>query len=246
MVGQVVQDGQVGTVTCIIWGFPKCCKTHNITEVIHKDNDENLLVVSLKKGSDELILAAIYRPRRVDNPEFLAELTNVVNLYNSKPIIFAGDFNMITSTSRPLKDVIGSNSIPNEANSKIIEQLINSGYLIDIFRFKKGHVKEYTYMGFNRASQQRSRIDLGLCNKLAICSVKNIKHIILDRNQFDHKAMIIELGGTAEKKITANMGILEIPLIETIVHLSIIETLLREATTGGEEVVNNNNWQLIK
>ena len=59
-----------------------------------------------------------------------------INPMKNLPFLLIGDFNLIPSTSYPLRDIQGSNSIPNPRNSKKIEKILSSGELIDLFRAK--------------------------------------------------------------------------------------------------------------
>ena len=78
-----------------------------------------------------------------------------IDAYKQLPVLLMGDFNLITSTSMPLIDITGSESIPNPRNSKKIELLIRAGELIDIFQNKNGNTHQYSYLGFNKASIQK-------------------------------------------------------------------------------------------
>ena len=218
--------------------------------ILFKDDNENILITSIKKGENTFVLGAIYGPRQHEDVLFIDNLMNSINPYKNAPVILMGDFNLITSTSVPLIDVIGSESIPNPRNSKKVEALIKSGVLIDIFRNKKGNAKQYTFMGFNKSSSQRSRIDLALCNTYFIKNVKKISHIIINKTLFDHKATILDLGDCEKSKTKgANMSQLNMPLNKSITEFSIYETLMEYATLKtepdiGNEALDNINSKL--
>jgi len=201
-------------------------KSNLEVSVLIEDSDENVLITSVKKGESKFILGAIYGPRQNDDALFVENIMNMINPYKQYPFLLIGDFNLITSTVKPLIDVTGSDSIPNPRNSRKIETLIKGGELIDIFRNKNGNAIQFSYMGFNKASSQRSRIDLALCNPIFIKNVKNIKHIILNKRIFDHKATILNLGDFSKSRATgANMSQLNTPLTKSITDISIYTTL---------------------
>ena len=226
-------------------------KTNLEITILHKDTDENVLIVSVKKGDSEFILGAIYGPRQHENEKFIEELMGNIDPIKNLPFVLVGDFNLIPSTSYPLRDIQGSNSIPNPRNSKKIEKILSNGELIDLFRAKNGNIKEFTFMGFNRASSQRSRIDLAFCNKRMLKIVKKIKHIILQKKLFDHKACIIDLGGFTKSKNTgANMSMLNLPLTKVITHCSILTAVIENAKAneeieGATEMVNGLRKKMI-
>ena len=218
--------------------------------ILYEDENENVLLTSVKKGENFFVLGAIYGPRQQEDLSFIDNLMNRINPFKNVPILLIGDFNLITSTSFPLIDVTGSNSIPNPRNSRKIEALIKSGVLIDIFRNKNGNARQFSFMGFNKASSQRSRIDLALCNSVFIKNVKKISHIILNKALFDHKATILQLGDfNKSKNKGANMSQLNMPLTKSITNYSIYETLMeyatpRKATDDGNKLLVNINAKL--
>ena len=194
--------------------------------ILFKDEAENILLASIKKGQQEFILGSIYGPRQQDDINFIERLMDSCAQFKHLPLIIMGDYNMITNTSFPLKDVYGSVSIPNPRNSKKLEKIVNSGELKDVFRQLNGNQSSFSYMGFNSASSQRSRIDLSLCNNIMLRSIRKCKFIILPKTLFDHKLTLIELGGKKSKNMCANMNMLDLPLTNSIIHVAVVNAMM--------------------
>ena len=226
-------------------------KSNFEVNIVHKDIAENILLVTISKGEQQILVGAIYGPKQQDDINFIDNLMNTIEKFKHLPFILAGDFNLIPNTNYPLRDIHGSVSIPNPRNSRKIENLINNGELKDIFRELNGNVKDFSYMSFNKASSQRSRIDLSLCNSLMLRNIKSIKFVVLSKTLFDHKATILNFGGIPSKAMGANMNILDQPLTNTIIHVATLNAVLENSIPyeeGGEaqELLNNTNTKMIE
>jgi len=175
-------------------------KNANI-EVIEQINsvDENSMILKLKKNDSSIVIANVYGPTQTESPNFLNNLKNELNRFNNLPTILSGDFNAISDCTKPNnirctlnKDLIGTTNIPNPRNSKTIQDWHRRGIFFDIFRARNPNKTEYSFVSFNLASTQRSRIDLTLANELGSKLIKSTEYIFLPRC-FDHKMQSIKL-----------------------------------------------------
>jgi exonuclease III len=208
-------------------------KKSNI-EIIEQRNsgDENCMILKLKKNDSSIILVNVYGPTQAEHPQFLHNLKTELQLFSNLPIILSGDFNCISNSTKPTsvrdtsnKDLIGTINIPNPRNTKIIEKWNREGTFFDVFRIKNPNTTEYSFVSFNVASTQRSRIDLTLANDLALKIIKSVEYIF-QPSFFDHKVQIIKLTNNEASAPRADMKNLDSQGINEVVLTTIINTYL--------------------
>ena len=73
--------------------------------VLFEDENENVLLTSVKKGESKFILGAIYGPRQHEDALFVENIMSMINPFKQIPFLLMGDFNLITSTARPHIDI---------------------------------------------------------------------------------------------------------------------------------------------
>ena len=208
-------------------------KSSNI-EVIEQlfSDDQNSLILKIKKNDYPLIIVNIYGPTQGESPNFLIDLKNILAQYANLPILLSGDFNCISNTTKPIsvrdkknKDLIGTTNIPNPRNSKIIENWHRQGFFFDAFRVQNPDVTEYSFISFNVASTQRSRIDLTLVNESALKMIKKVEYNF-QPSFFDHKIQTISLMRPETLAPKPDMKNIEAQGIKETVLMSIINTCL--------------------
>ena len=82
-------------------------------------------------------------------------------------------------------------TIPNLQNSLELINLLANESLIDPFRFKNPHLKEYSYVPFSQA-RNRSRIDFFLMSKSLTSLSLHCTYLPTNRDIFDHKYVILD------------------------------------------------------
>jgi exonuclease III len=208
-------------------------KSSNI-EVIQQINseDENCLILKLRKGDSAIVVANVYGPTQQEFPNFFNDLKTTLNRFVNIPIVISGDLNAISDTTKPVNcrdtsnnDLIGTVNIPNLRNSKLIEKWNKDGTFYDVFRLKNPNVKEYSYVSFNVASTQRSRIDLTLANEKALKIIKKTEYIFQPR-LFDHKMQIIRLTIPEQSAPRPDMNNLDLTGMNEVIITTVINSYL--------------------
>ena len=100
---------------------------------------------------------------------------------NCENILIAGDFNAVTNATKisinNLFNIDAGNvkQIPNPQNSAILDERIESPFLIDIFRQLNPEHKVYSHILFNKRDFSRTQIDFWLVSNTISNHVKEVK-----------------------------------------------------------------------
>ena len=118
--------------------------------------DENYLLLKVKIRNCEFIIGSIYGDVYYKHPNFLNKLKQDITSLNCKNILIAGDFNTVTNTTKISNnnlfniDAANVKQIPNPQNSAILDEWIESSFLIDIFSQLNPEHKVYSHIPFNK------------------------------------------------------------------------------------------------
>jgi len=166
---------------------------------------QNILLLDCKLNDTRIVIGSIYGPRSAQDNSFMRGLHDKLMLYNTNFVI-GGDFNMVQSTqkcsnnsSHPSRqkykdsniEICHMKTIPNLQNSMELVNLLANESLIDPFRLKNPHLKEYSYVPFSQA-RNRSRIDFFLMSKSLISLTLHCTYLPINRDIFDHKYVILD------------------------------------------------------
>ena len=171
----------------------------------YKSPCQNILLLDCRINSSRIVIGSIYGPRTANNNNFMKSLHEKLLQYNSIFLI-GGDFNMVQSAQKcsdlsvhPSRQKYKDNNIeichmrtiPNLQNSLELINLLANESLIDPFRFKNPHLKEFSYVPFSQA-RNRSRIDFFLLSKPLMTLSLHCTYLPTNRDIFDHKYVILD------------------------------------------------------
>ncbi len=162
-----------------------------------------------------------------DNQLFFESLTEKIRMFNSDFVIVGGDWNT-TFDSRPSNynlDILNTASIPSARRSTWLNQLCTDCNLTDPFRYFYPDSKEYTYVPFAAAANNRSRLDFFLVTEslLSQCVNCRIPHS-LSSLLFDHKPVFLQFNRFNPYKIqTIDDSILKDSDLSDIISITALE-----------------------
>ncbi len=188
-----------------------------------KDDDCNILLMKIRIKGVSVTIGSIYGPNH-DNQPFFDTLKEKITMFNSDFVIFGGDWNT-TYDSRPSnhdQDVLNTVSIPSVRRSAWLNQLCTECNIIDPFRYFYPDTKEYTYVPFAAAANNRSRLDFFLITEslLGQCVNCRIPHS-LSSLLFDHKPVFLQFNRfNPYKKQTIDDSILKDSDLSEIVSIT--------------------------
>ena len=158
------------------------------TNLLHTDQEGNLIIVACKYDDHEFILANIYGPNE-DDPEFFERLFERLSNLHSPNVLIIGDFNV---TINPLIDNLNYRQRRNEqARHKLIEMMESYGYN-DTYRHIYGDKKMYTW--YNPSGPQRSRLDMCLATNAILPFIVHTKAQVAFKS--DHRPILISIDFT--------------------------------------------------
>jgi exonuclease III len=125
----------------------------------YRDNDENILALTLDIEGNKIRIFSIYGPNH-DNKEFYTEIDNLLSQDSSITAVLGGDWNASYSTAATSDniDIRNMRNPPSLTRSAWIQQICAKRKLSDPFRALHPSRKEYTYAPTG-ARQNRSRLD---------------------------------------------------------------------------------------
>ena len=186
---------------------------HEIIREYKDEANENYYILRIKIQGNLMGLGVIYGPNYNDREYY----RNIINIYNEMlddglPVILGGDFNTIldrdiTVNNKDMVNRVGS--IPNNHNSKVLVDWIAEGRIVDAFRFTYPDRREISYIPFRQRAIQnnegnlehlgskysRARLDMILISTDLLQSVNGIRYEDRLGRDFDHKEVVLELGG---------------------------------------------------
>lgn len=109
-------------------------------EEVTIDQSGRYIILDIKVGSQQFILANIYGPNK-DDPVFYVKLFESIESRENDSMILAGDFNASMDPNRDLYNHKGSSHVKKRA---IITQYIEQKDLVDIWRIKNPMAKIFS------------------------------------------------------------------------------------------------------
>jgi hypothetical protein len=180
-----------------------------------------------------ITIGSIYGPNH-DNQLFFDTLKERITMLNSDFVVIGGDWNT-TYDSRPSnqnQDVLNTVSIPSARRSAWLNQLCTECSITDPFRYFFPDTKEYTFVPFAAAANNRSRLDFFLITEslLSQCVNCRIPHS-LSSLLFDHKSVFLQFNRfNPYKKQTIDDTILKDSDLSEIVSITALECYINHLT----------------
>lgn len=170
----------------------------------------------------------MYDPNTDRSNTFYQNLQGIINSSLCQTIILGGDLNTTLDPSRITGpqdssnlDLFNMNNNINPANGELLRKLLRENNMIDPFRIKNPYKRDYSYVPFSVLNKNRSRIDYIFCSS-SLLNLATVHYDIKRGRVFDHKPVIMRLGGTNKKShkvidpnLLNNAEIKETPLLTT-------------------------------
>jgi len=156
------------------------------TEVVHRDETGNLLIVKIKIEHMEIILITLYGPNK-DNPVFYDSLRQKVSQYSDLPLVFCGDWNLVMNHDIDTRGYVREN---NKKSRQSVGQMIECFELVDVWRASNPEKLEFSWQS-TKIRRQQARLDFFLVSKDIQAITKRCA--IGDRYRSDHKLIIMEI-----------------------------------------------------
>ena len=171
----------------------------------YKDLNQNILGIKSKINNELVLLLSVYGPNTDRSNTFYQNLQGIINSSLCQTIILGGDLNTTLDPSRITGpqdssnlDLFNMNNNINPANGELLRKLLRENNMIDPFRIKNPYKRDYSYVPFSVMNKNRSRIDYIFCSS-SLLNLATVHYDIKRGRVFDHKPVIMRLGGTNKK-----------------------------------------------
>jgi exonuclease III len=206
-----------------------------------KDDEENWLLKEVDIGRKKIIIGVIYGPNGNDI-NFFNRLKGKLHEIGME-FILGGDFNTILDRRNNGYNIDreGVGNIPNIQNSEIINEGIEDGVWADPFRNLYPHVREYSYIPFNRERViVKNRLDFSLVSAGMIQEIYDVEYGDILGKDFDHRELIIKLGRkeTVGKKERIYNNTLNEKDLNKLMVMVYYETLNNHKREIEQEIIN--------
>jgi exonuclease III len=225
--------------------------SHEIKGTILDRVDENYILLDMIIKGKKVVLGSVYGPNG-NNVNFYEKLKRDIERLG-QPFIIGGDFNTIlcNELGEGNVDRKGDGRVPNPHNSRIINQWITEGFVIEPFRVMYPFQTEVSHIPFRSARDDRgglkyvnNRLDFFLSSPNVIENISKVVYEDRLQADFDHKEVILHLGKKVRRcKINIFDRTLKDLLSDTVGVLAVYEILSAHLTTQ-DPTLNNNVKQL--
>jgi exonuclease III len=147
-------------------------KNHTVHNVF-VDNAGGYIMIDISLNDRRLALLNIYAPNQ-DNPDFIRDIINVIELQPNDDRIIGGDFNCVMNDDLDKKG--GATRHSNQKMKTILSSYVNEADLVDIWRKQHINDKVFSYHYKFRNQYIFSRLDFfllsfGLSNLATVTSI---------------------------------------------------------------------------
>jgi hypothetical protein len=195
-----------------------------------------------------ITLGVIYGPNE-NNMQFYREIESKIAQWGNSCIL-GGDFNTILDNGirNDNLDREGAGRVPNRQNSRVINDWIERGILIDPFRALYPEVKEMSYIPFrsrdnaraNDTSVGKSRLDFFLISAELLDSVDRVKYEDRLGSDFDHREVTLKFGRNGiGAKVTIHDSTIQDKMAEDKVYMTVYENVVNNLVVIDEEIRDN-------
>ena len=127
-----------------------------------KCSRENYLILKVSLHDSIFLVGSVYGPTVSHDPNFMENLKRDILSLGNHEFLIGGDLNMvsdgntITTTNNFNLDIKNMLQIPNVANSKILSEWCETGFIVDIFRHFYPDKRTFSHCPFNKSDNSRS------------------------------------------------------------------------------------------
>jgi exonuclease III len=156
-------------------------QVHNVV----KDVNGCYIIVDIEMLKERFTLLNIYGPSSGDNPEFFANVFNLVKEIGNDKVITAGDFNCSISMDIDVRNYLSSANRPRTRRK--LKELMAEYELSDVWRELHPNVRRYTWRKFNSVKQ--ARLDYFL---ISDCCVPDVLNCVIETgHRSDHSLVTL-------------------------------------------------------
>jgi hypothetical protein len=167
-----------------------------------KDHSENALIMDVKLGNCILTLGLVYGPNNTGR-EFYRFLRETLTRSNSIYKVLGGDWNTVGDTRPPQYniDIINMVSVPNVANSNLLDELCIDLALSNPYCTLYPTQVDFTYSPFGTTRMNRSRIDFFIVSNNLILLLEDCTiSPTVSTSLFDHKCKSLYIKKCQQKE----------------------------------------------
>ncbi len=202
---------------------------------IHRDGEDNYLLLNVTISNYSLIIGSIYGPNN-NNSLFYEQLDRELDTTRGIPVILGGDWNATwdCSDANVNQDVFNMVSIPSRTRSEKIRNLCRKFKMIEPFRTLNPRKTDFTFIPNIAANTNRSRLDFFIMSELLLPKCKNSTiSQALASTMFDHKRVFLDF----KKKLRPCRDkikdtILKDPLLELYIKAHTFDCYINHATVN--------------
>jgi exonuclease III len=225
---------------------------HVINNAYEGSGGENVLMIDVTIKGTRMTLGVVYGPNNND-VGFYRDIERKITEWGNINII-GGDFNTILSDQLGAEnlDREGLGRVPNRQNSKIINDWVLDGLLLDPFRTLYSQTREYSCVPFRgqydantgMSRFSKTRLDFFLVSPELIDNVDVVKYEDRLGSDFDHREVTLKLGRRSRsKKVTIYDSTINDMAADDMVMVAIYEGLV-DNLTKIDQLTRNNIVQL--
>jgi exonuclease III len=221
---------------------------HEIKNRYDGRGDENVLLLDVVVKGRRITVGSIYGPNGNDEG-FFRDIERVITLWNNVNTL-GGDFNTIICdrVDDENLDREGRGRIPNRHNSRILNEWIENGMLLDPFRTLYPEAKEMSYIPFrtrqvgNREASLvgKSRLDFFLLSPVLLDGVDAIRYEDRLGSDFDHREVSLKMGKKKQGiRVSIFDNTLNDAMAEDSVYVTVYENLLNNLAVRDRAAMDN-------
>lgn len=202
---------------------------------VETDSDGRYIIMEISLNESTFVLANIYAPNE-DTPNFFTDVAEIIDSFENRNIIWAGDFNLVLNT---VLDRYQS-SHNNNRSLQILNTYIDSFELCDIWREHNPDLRTYTWC---RSRQQLSRIDYFLISSSLAPRVLNTK--ILSSPFSDHSPVFVQFNFTDQPR-GPGLWKFNVSHLANIVFVKELNDFVDECLLKSYNMDHIDKWEYLK
>jgi exonuclease III len=223
---------------------------HNLNysiEFEYRDNSENILGLLINIDNFLFRCVSVYGPNNNDRT-FFNDINHFLSLYDDRPVVLGGDWNMTVSTHDGGLNIDTINMLnpPSLLRSRLLLDICSNWELSDPFRTLHPETRDFTYVP-RAGTNNRSRIDFFLVSNPIL---NNVNKCSIGENLlctlFDHKPICLEFcPQRTNNTLNITNKTLNHPRFPALLAAASVETYLHHARRD-PELINFIDQNLVQ
>ncbi len=221
---------------------------HEIKDRYIGRGDENVLLLDLEIKGKRITLGVVYGPNGNDQ-EFFRNIKQKLAQWGNKGVL-GGDFNTILSSQGGDQnlDREGIGRVPNVQNSRVLNEWLTNGIVVDPYRAMYPENRVVSYIPFrmrnarvNEVSRYGcTRLDFFLISPDLLDSVNTVSYEDRLGSDFDHKEVILKRGRKSNgSRIMIKDSTLNNEIADDAVLMTVYENLVNNLAVRDGDISGN-------